>query len=81
MPRYFFHLVKESEIIAHDMTGHEFPDDRAARQHAQAGDDLIAARDLAAASLKEHSFQVANEAGQVLFTVPLPRLKPTAQFR
>jgi hypothetical protein len=76
MPRYFFHLMKVGEIVVRDETGHECANDRAAREHAQRGDDLIAARALAAASLKEHSFQVANEAGQVLFTVPLPKLKP-----
>jgi hypothetical protein len=77
IPRYFFHLVKDGEIVAADVSGHECADDRAARQHAQRGDNLVAFRTRATVSLKGYSIQVVNEAGQVFFTVPLSKLQVT----
>ncbi len=77
IPRYFFHLVKDGETVAADMSGHECADDRGARQHAQSGCNLFVSRDLAAASLKGYGIQVENEAGQVLFTVALSKLQVT----
>jgi hypothetical protein len=38
---------------------------------------LIVSRTLATVSLKGYSMQVVNEAGQVLFTVPLSKLQMT----
>ena len=81
MARYFFHLAKGSEIVVRDVTGHECADDGAARQHARRSDDLIAARGLAVAVMKEYSIRDTNEAGQVLFTVPLSKLEPPDNFR
>jgi hypothetical protein len=60
------------------VTGHECANDHAAQQHAQKGDNLIAARDVAVASLKGYCIQVTNEIGKTLFTVPLSKRGPTA---
>jgi hypothetical protein len=75
MPRYFFHLVKGSEIIAHDEAGQVCVNDYAAQQLAQRGDGLIWSRTLPSGLVKHYHIQVLNEAGQTIITVPLSKLK------
>jgi hypothetical protein len=75
MPRYFFHLVKQSEIIAQDASGHECANDQAALQFAQQGDGLVVLRAPPPGSLKHYHIQVLNQAGQSLFTVPLSKIR------
>jgi hypothetical protein len=75
MPRYFFHLVKGSEIIAQDATGHDCANDQAALQFAQRGDGLVVLRAPPPGPLKQYRIQVLNQAGQSLFTVPLSKIR------
>jgi hypothetical protein len=75
MPRYFFHFVKGSEIIAHDATGHQCNNDQAALQFAQRGDGLAVSRAPPPGSLKQYHIQVVNEAGQITATVPLSKIQ------
>ena len=75
MPHYFFHLVKGSEIIAHDATGHECANDQAALQFAQHGDGLVVLRAPPPSPLKQFHIQVLNEAGQSISTIPLAKVR------
>ena len=68
MPRYFFHIHNDEHVL--DEEGQVFPDNAAARECALEG-----ARDLVCMSVKnghlnlDHYLDVADEAGQVLFSV------------
>jgi hypothetical protein len=75
MPRYFFHHVKGSEIIAHDATGHECTTDQAALQFARTGDGLVVLETPPSSPLKQYHIQVLNEAEQSIFTVPLSEIR------
>jgi hypothetical protein len=75
MPRYFFHLVKSSEVIVQDMTGHVCANDRDAHQFAQRGDGLVVLRVPSPGPLKRYHIQVLNEAGQITSTVPLSKIQ------
>jgi len=75
MPRYLFHLVKGSEIIAQDGTGHDCANDQAALQFAQRGDGLVVLRAPPPDSLKQYHIQVVNQAGQSITTVPLSKIR------
>ncbi len=75
MPRYFFHLVKGSEIVAQDVTGQVHANDYAAQQVAQRGDGLIPSRTLPPDSLKQYRIQVLDEAGRTIVTVPLSKIR------
>jgi hypothetical protein len=76
MPRYFFHLVKRSEIVVHDATGHECADDQAALKFARKGDGLVVLKKPPSGPLKQYHIQVLNDAGQSIFTVPLSEIRP-----
>jgi hypothetical protein len=71
VPRYFFHIVKGSEVLACDMTGRECSDDQAARRHAQSSDGASAFWSEVANLLRIYHLQVRNEAGKVIFKFPL----------
>jgi hypothetical protein len=75
MPRYFFHIVKGSEVLAFDMTGHECSDDQAARRHAQSGDGASAFWSEVAHLLRMHHLQVRNESGRAIFRFPLSEIR------
>jgi hypothetical protein len=75
MPRYFFHLVKGSEIIAHDMSGYDCTNDQAALKFAKQGDGLVVLTTSPPGPLKQYQIQVLNEAGQVIFTIPLSEIR------
>lgn len=75
MPRYFFHLAQGSEIIAHDTSGHECTNDRAAFEFARKGDGLVVLKTPPSGPLKQYQIQVLDEAGQAIFTVPLSKIR------
>jgi hypothetical protein len=75
MPRYFFHLVKGSEVIAHDATGHECTNDHVAVKFARQGDGLVVLKTPPPSPLKQYHIQVLNEAGQSIVTVPLSEIR------
>lgn len=69
MPRYFFHLQNDENLI--DEEGTELPNLAAARKHAR-----VQAVHMAAASITEHQrlfgehrIDVEDQAGEVLFSV------------
>lgn len=64
MPHYYFHLCQGSHIIAHDMVGHAFENDEAARQHARSGGGLVTAEPAVPGVLRRYELKVVNEAGQ-----------------
>jgi hypothetical protein len=75
MPLYFFHLVKDSEVVVQDVTGHECANDQDAQQFALRGDGLIVLRAPPPGPLKQYQIQVLNEAGQVTAMVPLAKVR------
>ncbi len=75
MPLYFFHLVKDSDVVVQDVTGHECANDRDAQQFALRGDGLIVLRAPPPGPLKQYQIQVLNEAGQVTAMVPLATVR------
>jgi hypothetical protein len=74
MALYFFHLVKDSEVVVQDVTGHECANDQDAQQFALRGDGLIVLRAPPPGPLKQYQIQVLNEAGQVTAMVPLAKV-------
>jgi hypothetical protein len=75
MPRYFFHLVKGSKIIAHDATGHECANDQAAQKLARRGNGFSTFNTLPSDVSKHFHIQVLNEGGQTVVTVPFSDLR------
>ena len=68
MPRYFFNVY--DDIIAGDDEGLELPNEAAARLKALAGArDLIAEQVRHGYFVRSHWIDVANEDGEVLFTI------------
>jgi hypothetical protein len=74
IPRYFFHLVKGSTMIARDVTGEECANDQAAQKLARGGNGLVALGMLSSDLLKQYHIQVLDEAGQIIVTVPFSAL-------
>jgi hypothetical protein len=74
MPHYYFHLCQGSHIIAHDMVGHAFENDEAARQHARSGGGLVKVGPAMPRFLSRYELKVVNEAGKdiPLFSLTKP---------
>ncbi|WP_114188958.1 DUF6894 family protein [Microvirga aerophila] len=75
MPRYFFHLVKGSKMIARDATGDVCANDHAAQKLARGGNGLVALGLLPSGLMRQYHIQVLNEAGQTVVTVPFSDLR------
>ena len=77
MPRYYFNLCQGSETISHDAVGHECPNDEAARQFARMSKGLVALDPFLSARPGKR-FEVIDEAGRKVFTLPVskPRVTP-----
>ena len=70
MPRFFLHLRYRDEFIE-DAQGVEFPDLAAAQADARvAARELLADRMEADSALSDQQFEICDEAGQLLATVP-----------
>ena len=74
MPRYFFHIRRNGEVIE-DGEGMEIPDLDAARDEA-----LASSGDAAFQAFRDKHFnpgdqiEVVNQAGRVVLIFPIPRL-------
>ncbi len=80
MPRYYFHLYQGSQLIAQDEAGYDCPNDEEARQFARMSKGLVAL-DPYLSSGREYRFEVVNEAGRSVFSVPVSRQKtPTRKL-
>jgi len=80
MPRYYFHLYQGSQLIAHDETGYNCPNDAEARQFAQLSKGLVTL-DPFLSSGREYRFEVVNEAGRSIFRLPVSQPKtPTRKL-
>jgi len=61
MPRYFFHLVKGSKIVARDVTGQVCANDQAAQKLARRGGGFSTLNSLPSDLSKHYHIQVLNE--------------------
>jgi hypothetical protein len=80
MPRYFLHL-RYSDLedgLAHDEEGDELPDAGALRQHVvdTARDLMVGARLHSIPDWLQCSFEVTDEAGTVVLTLPFSEAVP-----
>lgn len=72
--RYFFHLLSETEVIK-DITGVEHDSDAKALAEAHAAArEIIADMILANEPLQNSVFQIVDETGREIGSVPLKRL-------
>jgi hypothetical protein len=78
MPRYYFHLYQGSHLIAQDEAGYECVDDEEARQFARLSKGLVAL-DPFLSGWPEYRFEVLNEAGRRVLTLPIPRQRTSAR--
>jgi hypothetical protein len=78
MPRYYFHLYQGSQLIAQDETGYECPNDEAARQFARLSKGLVAL-DPFLSGWPEYRFEVVNEAGRMVFRLPVSRQRTSTR--
>ena len=69
MPRFFFHLYDDMDVI--DEEGVELPDAEAARAKAEANARHMACAEVLDGHLNlNHRIEVADERGEVFLTVP-----------
>ena len=74
MPRFFLH-IREAERLVEDPDGSDLPDLDAARAEAAAAAREIAAERLRAGKgLDARRFEIRDEAGRLLATVPFPEV-------
>jgi hypothetical protein len=78
MPRYYFNLCQGSETISHDAIGYECPNDEAARQFARLSKGFVAL-DPFLSTWPEHRFEVIDEAGRSVFTLPVSKPRIAAR--
>jgi hypothetical protein len=72
MPTFFFHLREDGDLIE-DPEGSDLPDLEAARtEAAMAACDMVAERLKAGGPPYTGEFEVRDEAGRLLATVPFP---------
>lgn len=78
MPRFFFH-VRDGDGLTEDPDGSEWPDLAAALTEAlEAARDLLAEQVKAGTSPGEQHFEISDDAGRMLATVPFrDALKPS----
>jgi CRP-like cAMP-binding protein len=75
MPYYYFHLCKDSRIVAHDMMGRDCENDEAALQHAQDRGVLVIPDSPISGVSDYYEIQVKNETGKDIVPLPLPSLR------
>jgi hypothetical protein len=75
MPYYYFHLCKDSRIVAHDMKGRDCENDEAALQHAQDRGVLVILDSPISGGSDYYEIQVKNETGKDIVPLPLPSLR------
>ena len=78
MPRYYFNLCQGSQTISQDAIGYECPNDEAARQFARMSKGFVAL-DPFLSAWPEHRFEVIDEAGRSVFTLPVSRPRIAAR--
>jgi hypothetical protein len=70
MPRYYFHIRNEDDFVP-DVEGIEMPGARAAREEAEyAAREILADRVRRGEVIDGHEFEVRDDEGTKLFTVP-----------
>jgi CRP-like cAMP-binding protein len=73
MPYYYFHLCKDSHIVAYDMMGRDCENDEAALQHAQDRGGLVIPSSPSLGVPDRYEIKVKNEAGQDIGSFQPPR--------
>jgi CRP-like cAMP-binding protein len=72
MPYYYFHLCKDSRIVAHDMMGRDCENDEAALQHAQDRGSVVTPITPTSSGSDCYGLKVRNETGKDIAPLPLP---------